>query len=411
MKSVVSIVKQDKVSYSSLPPYNPPELFPELIKRSEVDTSNEVYRTVRELFHILGYDKANFGTKHWNPLNKIVKPGQKVFIKPNMIAEKHKHNNDWEYVITHGSVIRAVIDYVFIAMQGEGRVMIGDAPQTDSSFSAIVERMGLKEIREVYKEYKDFEFEIINLQEEHWIEKDGIYLNTVKLLGDPQGSVSVNLGHHSMFAELDGKGKKYYGAFYDVEETNHHHSQGKHEYLVSRSPLHADVFINIPKLKTHKKCGLTVNLKSLVGINAKKNWLPHYVIGSPETGGDQFPRSTAKSSIENSIVMHAKKVLLKKNSAMQFAARKLKSIAYKIFGDNKHIVRSGNWYGNDTVWRMALDLNRILMYANIDGSMRSRGEAKKFFYWVLSRPLIMVLTFILKTYLNQKLKKNLKYFT
>ncbi len=40
---------------------------------------------------------------------------------------------------------------------------------------------------------------------------------------------------------------------------------------MSKSPLVADVFINLPKLKTHKKCGLTVNLKSLVGINANKN--------------------------------------------------------------------------------------------------------------------------------------------
>ena len=29
----------------------------------------------------------------------------------------------------------------------------------------------------------------------------------------------------------------------------------------------------------------------------------------------------------------------------------------------------GGWYGNDTVWRMVLDLNRILIYGNPDGSM------------------------------------------
>ena len=31
----------------------------------------------------------------------------------------------------------------------------------------------------------------------------------------------------------------------------------------------------------------------------------------------------------------------------------------------------GSWYGNDTVWRMVLDLNRIAMYGKIDGSMSS----------------------------------------
>jgi hypothetical protein len=29
----------------------------------------------------------------------------------------------------------------------------------------------------------------------------------------------------------------------------------------------------------------------------------------------------------------------------------------------------GSWYGNDTVWRMVLDLNRILIYGRADGTM------------------------------------------
>lgn len=50
----------------------------------------------------------------------------------------------------------------------------------------------------------------------------------------------------------------------------------------------ADVFINLPKMKVHKKTGVTLSLKNLVGINADKNWLPHYSGGSPRNGGDQF---------------------------------------------------------------------------------------------------------------------------
>ena len=45
---------------------------------------------------------------------------------------------------------------------------------------------------------------------------------------------------------------------------------------------------------------------------------------------------------------------------MQLAARQLKGVGYAIFGDTEEIVRSGNWHGNDTCWRMTLDLNRIL---------------------------------------------------
>ena len=64
---------------------------------------------------------------------------------------------------------------------------------------------------------------------------------------------------------------------------------------------------------------------------------------------------------------------------MKWLARKLKKLGYLIFGSTEEVVRSGNWHGNDTVWRMSDDLNRILMYANTDGSMRPAGKAKKFF--------------------------------
>ncbi|HPA78773.1 MAG TPA: DUF362 domain-containing protein [Kiritimatiellia bacterium] len=338
---------------------------------------NAVYDAVRETFHLLGYDASHRGTAAWNPLGWLIRPGETVFIKPNMIAHKHALRDDWEYVITHGSVIRAVVDYVYIALQGRGRIQIGDGPQTDSKWDLITERMGLDAVRKLYAEQKQFEIELIDLRDEHWIEQDGIYTDRIKLKGDPAGKSLFDLGANSMFAEFDGRDKIYYGAYYDVDETNRHHSGGKHEYEVSNSPLAADVFINIPKLKTHKKCGLTVNLKSLVGINANKNCLPHYIIGSPETGGDQFDKLRARGRLENTLVLSVKRRLLKNSRAVQTAARRLKKLAYRIFGGTEEVVRSGNWHGNDTVWRMCLDLNRILLYGRPGGKFV--GDPKKFF--------------------------------
>lgn len=381
-KYPVAITRTDKIFYPQKPPFNPSVIYPEFKKvfpENSVDISNHVYPLVRESFLLLHYDDENYNTTEWNPLGWLIKQGETIFLKPNMISEKHRLNDDWDYVITHGSVIRAVIDYVFLALKGKGRVIIGDAPQPDSKFTKIIELMGLKEIRDFYKNYRDFALEIINLQDEHWVEKNGIYVETVKLPGDPKGSIVVDLARDSLFAEHDGLGKRYYGAFYDTEETNIHHKDGKHEYTLARTPIAADVFINLPKLKTHKKCGITVNLKSLVGINADKNWLPHYVFGSPETGGDQFPEKKKKSEWENILVLWAKKRLLKENLFIQFIARRSKKYAYKVFGDTEKVVRSGNWHGNDTVWRMSIDLNRILLYASGDGTMSHQGQTKRFF--------------------------------
>src|SRR5262249_36085264 len=51
-----------------------------------------------------------------------------------------------------------------------------------------------------------------------------------------------------------------------------------------------------------------------------------------------------------------------------FVAGPAKAVGRQIFGDtNVDTVRSGNWYGNDTTWRMVLDLNRILHYADAAG--------------------------------------------
>ena len=369
----------DQVGYPQQAPFDPDKTYPELRLPVLASSSNPVYGAFRDLLYCLGYDRQLFGTAAWNPLGWLIQPGQTVFIKPNMIAHKHSHNADWDYVITHGAVIRAVIDYVYIALQGNGKIIVGDAPQTDSKFDLIVKEMGLPEIKALYRNEKQFDIDVVDLRHEHWIERDGIYVDSVPLSGDPQGVVAVDLAEDSLLSEMDGHGKRYYGAYYDVADTNRHHRDGKHEYCISRSTLAADVFISVPKLKTHKKCGLTANLKGLVGINGNKNWLPHYTFGSPETGGDQFDRQTSLHELEDSLVVRTKTLLLRRNRAMQYLARRCKRLGYKFFGTNERVVRSGNWHGNDTVWRMSLDLNRILLYANPDGTMRSSGQPKR--YW------------------------------
>jgi len=375
----VAVHKQQDAVYPTRAPFDPPQRFPELGALRTTDPSNSVYASVRSLFHLLGYDAEHFDTPEWNPLGWLIMPGETVFLKPNMIAHKHALNDDWDYVITHGSVIRAAVDYVSLALRGKGKIIIGDGPQSDSHFEKIRALLGLNAIRDLYTGRGGIEVELLDLRDEHYVEKDGIYVDTVRLPGDPRGRTTVDLGANSMFSEMDGEGKRYYGAFYDWKETNAHHHQGKHEYAISRTPLSADVVINLPKLKTHKKCGLTVNIKSMVGINANKNWLPHYMFGSPENGGDQFDHATLRNRLENAVVRPAKTLLTKKVPLFRSFARKTKSVGYDVFGGTEEVVRSGNWHGNDTVWRMSVDLNRILLFANPDGSLRTKGPAKRFF--------------------------------
>jgi hypothetical protein len=129
------------------------------------------------------------------------------------------------------------------------------------------------------------------------------------------------------------------------------------------------VFINLPKLKTHRKSGITCCLKNLVGINTYKNYLPHHSEGGPCEGGDQFPVDTAKARIEGPLMGFLKQNVLK-NPRLARLLSPLNHAGKRVFGDTSQVVRSGNWHGNDTIWRMILDLNKVLFYANPDGSLR-----------------------------------------
>jgi uncharacterized protein (DUF362 family) len=361
-------------AYPSRAPYHPAEAYPEAPFPERGAEPNPVYASLRQLFAGMGLDASRCGSCAWNPLGELIQPGETVLLKPNLVRQSHQFNDDWEYVITHGSVIRAVADYVFLALEGRGRIIIADAPQTDSRLNLIAERLGFAELTEFYARH-GVTLEVVDLRNEFWIEQNGIYVERVPLAGDPAGKPLVKLGQRSMFAPVSGR--TYYGAFYDVSETNHHHSGGRHEYQFSGTALAADVVINLPKLKTHKKCGVTISLKNLVGLNTNKNLLPHHSLGTPSQGGDQFADESLKHRLENSLVGTAKRLLLSDNGAVKLLARKLKGPAYRAFGETHQVVRSGNWWGNDTIWRMVIDLNKILRFANPDGSLRD-GAPKRY---------------------------------
>jgi uncharacterized protein (DUF362 family) len=353
--------------YPRVAPFHPSERYPEAPFPGLSPEPNRVYGALRELFAGMGLDAARHGTPAWNPLGTLIRPGETVLLKPNLVRQSHQFNDDWEYVITHGSVIRAVADYAFLALQGHGRIIIADAPQTDSRLDLIAERLGFAELTEFYRRH-GVDVEVVDLRNEFWIESDGIYVERIPLDGDPVGKPLVKLGHRSMFAAVSGR--TYYGAYYDTRETNAHHSGGRHEYQFSGTALAADVVINLPKLKTHKKCGVTLSLKNLVGLNTNKNLLPHHSLGTPSQGGDQFSDESLIHRLENTLVGTAKRLLLSDSGAVKLLARKLKGTAYRAFGETHEVVRSGNWWGNDTIWRMVIDLNKILRFANPDGSLR-----------------------------------------
>jgi len=241
-----------------------------------------------------------------------------------------------------------------------GRRAVADAPQSDAHFDAILEKTGLD------RWGRERGTQLVDLRKIYFEGPKGIVVKRHELPGDPAGAALVDLGTLSAFYGLEGR--TYYGADYDIAYTNDHHSDQTHQYLFSRTALQSDIVLNVPKLKTHKKAGVTLSMKNLVGLNADKNLLPHHSMGTPSEGGDAYPSSEASKRLESSMI-RSLKPLLARSALASHGATFLKPFARKFFGDTLQVVRSGNWWGNDTVWRMILDLNRILLYARPDGSL------------------------------------------
>ncbi len=368
--------------YSSTPPFSPDDAPPEYPFQDvePANNPNPAYRAVRGALRLLGLDAERLDTPHWNPLGVVVRPGDTVVVKPNFVRDfRETQSGHADCLITHGSVIRAVLDYVYIALGGSGRIIVADAPHNDADFAVIRQVAGLDEIQTFYQDHATLKVEVYDLRPECAHKIDGVIVGHSSLPGDPAGNVAVNIGLESEFAEVNHLCHLLYGSEYDTDELHGHQHDDVHEYLIAKTVLDADVVISVPKLKTHKKVGLTVNMKNLVGINGNKNWLPHHREGTPAEGGDQFQHGGLKRRTERVILTQFKRLFPLLGPLRPALARPIKAVGKRIFGDtNAGTVRSGNWYGNDTTWRMVIDLNRILHYADSHGRLHDR-PVRRFF--------------------------------
>jgi hypothetical protein len=134
--------------------------------------------------------------------------------------------------------------------------------------------------------------------------------------------------------------------------------------------MDCDVFINIPKLKTHKKAGVTLSLKNLVGINGLRNCLPHHTAGGPNERGDEFPERGVRRAVESRGLRAFNRLLVRRGGTGGWLARSVKALGRGVFGDVSRVVRHGNWEGNDTAWRMVLDLNQAFLWHDSSGARR-----------------------------------------
>jgi len=375
----ILIFLDKNLDYPRNPPFNPPEEYPESPIKGELDKYNMVYSAIRKMFILMGLDAKNFGTSKWSPLSEFIQKGGTVFIKPNLVYDRNLSGDSIFAVITHASLIRTIIDYAYKAVGDGGRIIVADAPQHDADFQKIMELTGLKETVEYLKSNFSVPVELYDLRKEYVIYKDGIIVKRITLPGDPKGYVKVDLGKLSMFTGIDSNYKKFYGADYNRKETMTYHNPEHHIYIISRTFLESVFVINLPKLKTHMKAGITVSLKNMLGIVGEKNCIVHYRVGSPSEDGDEYPNQDSKF---NALLLKLNRMysdaFLSKNLGTNFYRTmiKLSGGKSKFGSESGKLIHSGNWHGNDTIWRTIVDINKIALYADKNGEIHDTLKRK-----------------------------------
>ena len=304
-------------------------------------------------------------------LAAVVRPGDRVLLKPNWVLHRNSAGLGTDELITHHSLIIAAAEAALAA--GAARVLVGDAPVQGCDFERM---LAIGQLREWEAALREREPRFAGLRDfrRTVITRSGDVSSAVRERVELDEFVLFDLAGESLLEPVS-HGAPFRVTMYPQELMERTHAPGRHQYLVAREVIAADVVINLPKLKTHKKAGVTCALKNLIGINGNKEFLPHHRIGGSGSGGDCYPGANPLKRLLESALDRRNSVSASPESIRRWdtVARVLDRTVRRL-GDRMEV--EGSWSGNDTIWRTCLDLNRILLYGRLDATMAPERQRR-----------------------------------
>jgi uncharacterized protein (DUF362 family) len=360
-ENVVALARTQASGYGALPqPVAAPEL-----PGGEAKTVAQA--AVRELFRNWRLDPEHFGSRQWNPLRALIAPGARLVLKPNWVVHMNESGDGLDCLVTHTSVIEAVLQYVVLARPAS--VVLGDAPIQRCDFEKLRRDCNLDEIVSGFLNQglnlalRDFRRTLLAV--------DGRKALRLENRAPIERFVVFDMKEQSLLEPVT-EGGKFRVTVYNPDLLERTHCRGRHQYLVARDTVEADLVINLPKLKCHQKACITGALKNLVGINGNKEYLPHHRKGGGEGGGDCYSGRWFSKRIAEDLLDWANRSGSPEMTRGLVRAAEIftRSACYLGADDNLE----GAWYGNDTIWRTCLDLQRILVYGRSDGSLADERQ-------------------------------------
>jgi uncharacterized protein (DUF362 family) len=323
---------------------------------------------LHQLFRTWRLDLDRYGTSSWNPLSALIPGGARIVIKPNWVFHENQRGAGMDCLLTHSSIIEAAAKYA--GLTNPAQLIIGDAPIQGCDFAQLRKLAGIDEMADRLRR-QGLQFSIVDFRRTI-LKNRSFGQERTEGVRDVENFVLFDLKEDSLLESLSDSATKFRVTMYNPDLLHRTHGPGRHQYLIAREVVEANVVINLPKLKSHRKTCVTGSLKNLVGINGNKEYLPHHRKGGSESGGDCYIGGPGwKGAVEDLLDAANRRPSGATHSAFAWMAGTAERIAAKLGADEN---LEGSWYGNDTIWRTCLDLQRILRYGKLDGSLANTPQ-------------------------------------
>ncbi|MGB4655063.1 MAG: DUF362 domain-containing protein [Bacteroidales bacterium] len=287
-----------------------------------------------------------------------------ILLKPNWVKHNQKET-DKICLCTHESFILTTLE-VLLELKPKS-VLIGDAPIQGCNWDLLLSETFYKQVDLLSNKF-NIKVSIKDFRRVAFDPKTNV-LETEKNSLD--NYIIFDVGTKSYLEDITSSRNTFRVTCYNPDRLAESHNFGTHKYCITKEVFEYDTIITLPKIKTHQKSGLTNSLKILVGVNGDKDYLPHHRIGALGHGGDCYKGYHPLRRLSELILDEANRNIGKR--IYKFYSY-LSAALWKLSFPKPEQNLAAGWYGNDTVWRMVMDINLISVFGKRDGTFADKPQ-------------------------------------
>lgn len=307
------------------------------------DDPDLLYKSIREIVTLTSKDVK----------------GKAILLKPNFVRE-NRAPQDPICLFTHPNVIFATLR-VLLEM-GPSNITIGDAPIQNCRWDLMLKQDFYDKIAEISKEFNT-PIKIVDFRKVVFYPKRNEFGRSTRTDDD---YLVFDVANRSWLEPITRDPNVFRVTNYDPDRMAKSHAKGMHKFCVAKEIFESDIVITMPKTKTHRMACITNSLKILVGMNGDKDYLPHHRIGSTSQGGDCYKEYNLLRTIAEKLFDFANR---HRGGLLYMPAEYSALILWRLSHPSAETSANAGWFGNDTVWRMVMDLNTIAHFGKLDGTL------------------------------------------